>query len=245
MRLLTANNTKTAKGEKQGWKTLILYLSPHTLSGRNFCPHSTSSCRSLCLFSAGRGLQGNVVDARYRRSRLFIEDRDAFLAQLDLEIGRGLKSAHKAGMRLAVRLNGTSDLPWEKFFRHNMKNWSRQGVRFYDYTKNPYRARACRSMNCWGFRWYDLTFSRSEETSNNYIRGMLSVGVRVTVIFDKVPERWGRYKVIDGDQSDLRFLEPKGRIIGLKYKPAFDFKTRKRITLAEAVKSGFVIEAKV
>ena len=40
----------------------------------------------------------------------------------------------------------------------------------------------------------------------------------IAVVFDKLPKKWHGYKVIDGDLSDLRHLDPKGVIIGLKYK---------------------------
>ena len=37
----------------------------------------------------------------------------------------------------------------------------------------------------------------------------------IFVFKDKLPKHWMRKKVIDGDRHDLRFLDPKGVIVGL------------------------------
>lgn len=38
----------------------------------------------------------------------------------------------------------------------------------------------------------------------------------VAVVFkDKLPSKWMSRRVIDGDKHDLRFLDPKGVIVGL------------------------------
>ena len=53
--LLTVSaDSKTVKGEKLGFLTGILYLSPYNISGANLCPNAINAgCDKACLYSAG------------------------------------------------------------------------------------------------------------------------------------------------------------------------------------------------
>jgi hypothetical protein len=88
--LFTFNNPKTQK-TKDNYLSIVLHLSPAKMSGKNFCPFSKiAGCEDSCLNTAGRGgifkksLNGEyeetnaIQKARYRRSRLFIEQPDIF-----------------------------------------------------------------------------------------------------------------------------------------------------------------------
>jgi len=225
--LLSGSNAKLEKGEKLGWMTLGLSLAPYTLSGRQLCPHASKGCAAACLYTAGHGRFDNVKLARLERSRRFLSDRAVFLEQLKTEIRKGEKAAAKKGMKLAVRLNVMSDLPW-----HNLINMAEfAGVQFYDYTPNPSRM----------LQWsngelpanYHLTFSRKEDNSDA-VALAVSAGVNVATVFDTVPVEYAGRPVVDGDLSDLRFLDPRGVIVGLKAKG-----DGKKDT------SGFVIRATV
>jgi hypothetical protein len=44
---------------------------------------------------------------------------------------------------------------------------------------------------------------------------MLSQGFNVAALFDSLPETFLGFPVIDGTEHDLRFMDPKGVIVGL------------------------------
>ena len=218
MKLLTTANAKTVKGEKFGWLTGILYLAPAKISGHNVCPWSDKACRTACLFTAGRGKFKSVSDARTRKTKLLFDDRAGFIAQLVKDIEALVKRAKRLGLTPAVRLNGTSDLPWHtKAFGEIPQRFP--NVVFYDYTKDVMKATS-KDLP----KNYHLTFSRSS-CNDAQCMAALKAGVNVAVVFDEVPvggEYWG-HKVVSGEDSDLRFLDGKRTepvIVGLPIKGA-------------------------
>lgn len=211
MKLLSATNTKIKKGEKLGWKTLGLSLAPANLSGKQLCPHRSQGCELACLNTAGMGVFSNVQEARIKKSKFLIEQRDNFLISLNKELTNAQKTAKRKNGKLAARLNVYSDLPWQNLI--DMEAFS--GVQFYDYTPNPKRMiqflRGELPPN------YHLTFSR-KENNQAMVELIVSMGGNVAVVFDQLPETYLGKPVIDGDETDLRFLDPKGVIVGLKAK---------------------------
>jgi hypothetical protein len=229
--LLTIGNPKTAKGEGHGYLTAIMHLSPASVSGRNTCPHATDGCRTACLNTAGRGGIGLDADglnaiqaARIRRTRYFHRDRAGFLRELTDAIARHERSALRHGLKPAVRLNGTSDLPWERFpVERDGKRYPHvfaafPEITFYDYTKWPIRLRALVA----GIPNYSLTYSLAESNDDS-ARAALALGVNVAAVFDcgksdALPTRYMGHPVIDGDSTDLRFRDPNPVIVGLRAK---------------------------
>lgn len=211
MKLLSTSNTKIAKGEKVGWLTFGLSLAPHTLSGKNFCPHASVGCAAACLNTAGMGRFANVQAARVAKSHFFINNRAEFVAQLEKEIIAARKVAVKKGMRLAIRLNIVSDLPWESIV--DMKAFS--GIQFYDYTPNPQRMIAFLRGELPAN--YHLTFSRKEDNQAT-VELIAKMGGNIAAVFAAMPKKYLGKKVVDGDENDLRFLDKKGVIVGLKAK---------------------------
>ena len=236
------SNPKTIKGQKQGYVTAILYLSPSDSSGEEFCPLAKlADCYSDCLTFAGRGgmskgnttfetesgatLPDNAVQrARLRRSALFNNDRNAFMAQLVREIDWAqtyvmrLSAKLNKDLKLVVRLNGTSDIRWESIPADNCPNiftrFSR--TQFYDYTKIPNRRIA-------GIKNYHITFSYSAAPAFApiVIKALAHYGESVSfaaVFKGAMPEHFLGRTVINGDESDLRFLDQSGVVVGLKAK---------------------------
>lgn len=215
-------NAKTVKGQAFGYVTAILYLAPHKISGKNLCAFATKGCAAACLYSAGRGKFSNVQLARIKKAQYFLNDRESFLIQLGEEI---TKLVRKYGTKLAIRLNGTSDIPWEEFRVFEGKNIFEyfSNVTFYDYTKNPRRM----YLN---YPNYHLTFSRAETDSNiKWSRLFLKEGKNVAAVFDQYLYKdiltnqnlyfqGAQINLVDGDQTDLRFLDKKGSLIVLKAK---------------------------
>jgi hypothetical protein len=205
--LTIGGNPKIDKSDEAGFGyfTAILHLSPSRLSGVNLCPSASKGCIEACLNTAGRGRMSYTQTKRLKRSGFLNEDREAFLDQIRRDIRSFVKRCDKLGLRPAIRLNGTSDIIWE-----------RTGipaefptVQFYDYTAIEARMTWAMPDN------YHLTFSRKEDNQDKVLR-VLAAGRNAAVVFrDKLPETWNGYKVIDGTKHDLRFLDEKGVVVGL------------------------------
>jgi hypothetical protein len=237
--LLTTNNHKTIKGEKLGYMTYVLYMSPFTANskGINVCSHASKGCSDACLVSSGfGGMFKNVMEGRVRKTEFFLKDRVGFLNKLANEISQ-IKQAKEGKAIVTIRLNGTSDLPYEKYkvFDNNTKNIFElfPDIQFYDYTKNHLRFDKVLPSN------YHLTFSRSETNEVKALE-LLKRGFNVSMVFEKLlPETYKGYEVVNGDETDLRFLDKKNVIVGLKYKFSTGVGGKEKNT--EAMKSGFVI----
>lgn len=208
MKLLTVGNTKTVKGEAMGYMTFIMHLAPSTLSGYNTCPMASAGCAAACLNTAGRGRFTAIQEARIRKTRWYFENRHTFMAQLVKDVEAAIRKAKREGMIPVFRLNGTSDIRWENVpvdgFRNIMERFPSQT--FYDYTKLTNRRNLPAN--------YHLTFSRSEENEADALR-MMAEGMNVAAVFDTLPVTWNGAKVIDGTETDLRFLDEPNVIVGL------------------------------
>jgi hypothetical protein len=225
-KLLSVNaDTKTIKSNKAGFLTGILYLAPYDLSGVNLCPFAkVAECHVACLNTAGRGNFSNVKSARLRKAKLFNENRGEFMAQLIEDIHKLKRQAKKKNMQAVVRLNGTSDIEWEKIMLGEFNIFGLfPELQFYDYTKNPNRKNLPDN--------YDLTFSYSGvESFIKFNRQALSNNMRVATVFKILPVEFEGRRVINGDDHDARFIEDKNIIVGLKAKGK-----------ARQDKTGFVI----
>jgi hypothetical protein len=216
MSLLSTANAKTIKGEKIGYITYILYLQPHKSNdlGKNLCPSASLGCIKACLNTAGRGRFKNVKTGRKRKTDLFLADKGLFMSELYFEIGMLVHKHNKKGEKICIRLNGTSDIVFENIIvPETGKNIfdSLPYVQFYDYTKIVSRLRKQIPAN------YDLTFSRSE-SNDPYLKAVTDLGFNVAVVFSNknVPSLYNGIPVVNGDETDLRFLDKKGGfIVGL------------------------------
>jgi hypothetical protein len=215
MKLLSIGNPKILKGMKQGYMTYILHLAPADVSGYNTCPKATAGCKAACLNTAGRGgmfkkgeTTNMIQQARIRKTKFFFEDRENFLATLKDDIRKAIKQAEKKGLIPVFRLNGTSDIAWEKYgVIQEFPN-----VQFYDYTKI-----LGRKVN--GLANYQLTFSAADGNDLD-VRRAIKEGYNVATVFgikksQPMPETYEGMPVFNGDDSDLRFLDPKGVVVGL------------------------------
>ena len=207
-KLLSTANPKIQKGTKLGYLSFILHLAPSTLSGKNTCPKATPGCIAACLNTAGRGgmfkkgeTTNMIQQARIRKTKMYFEQRDLFLATLEADIRKAIKFAEKQGLIPVFRLNGTSDLAVEKW--GIIEKFPT--VQFYDYTKVLGR-KVSHLPN------YHLTFSKADGNDADVAEALLQ-GMSVVAVYDKIPEG-----VPSADETDLRFLDPKGIMLGLKAK---------------------------
>ncbi len=223
------SNPKTVKGQRYGFLTGVLYLAPADLAADanvpalarlNTCPMAeTAGCKAGCLNSAGRGAFTSVQTARIAKTRRFALDRAGFMADIVFSIRGLVRKAEKAGLVPLVRLNGTSDIRWESIpvtvdgveFANVMLAFPT--VQFYDYTKIANRRDI--PVN------YDLTFSYSgvgayqanvaKARANSALR-------RIAVVFrrrDAIPSEFAGMACVDGDDSDLRHVDPQGVVVAL------------------------------
>ena len=213
-KLLSTANPKIQKGTKLGYLSFILHLAPADLSGREVCPKRTAGCTAACLNTAGRGgmfkrgeTTNMIQKARIRKTQYFFNNRAEFMADLVNDIKKAIRFAERKGLTPVFRLNGTSDLSWEKYDvveGFNIFEMFPQ-VQFYDYTKVLGRKVA-------QYPNYHLTFSKADGNDADVAEALLQ-GMSVVAVYDKIPEG-----VPSADETDLRFLDPKGIMLGLKAK---------------------------
>jgi hypothetical protein len=226
-----AANPKLAKSLGFGVSTLVLHLAPADLAGRGTtCRFASPECREACLNTGGHGGIGagtldeiksgtrtnTVQAARIRKTHDFLDDADAFIARLYKEIVRHADECYAVGIRPAVRLNGTSDIPWERVARDLFDNLP--DVTFYDYTKYPLSKRPTANLP----RNYSLTMSYSGHNTVDCVEALTN-GRNVAVVFgvakgQPLPATWNGFPVLDGDLHDARFLDPLGHVVGLRAK---------------------------
>jgi hypothetical protein len=213
-KLLSTANPKIQKGTKMGYLSFILHLAPADLSGRETCPKRTAGCTAACLNTAGRGgmfkrgeTTNMIQKARIRKTEYFFNDRAGFMADLVSDINKAIKFAAKQGLTPVFRLNGTSDLSWEKYEAAYGKNIFElfDYVQFYDYTK--VLGRKVKHL-----KNYHLTFSKADGNDSDVAEALFQ-GMSVVAVYDQIPAG-----VPSADETDLRFLDPKGIMLGLKAK---------------------------
>jgi hypothetical protein len=173
------------------------------------------------LNTAGRGgmfkkgeTTNMIQKARIRKTKMFFEQRQDFMLALKKDIELGIKQSKKLGLIPVFRLNGTSDLAWEKYDMIPGQNVFEcfPDIQFYDYTKILGR-------KVKGIANYHLTFSAADGNDADVYRA-IAEGYNVATVFgmkktEPMPETYSGRTVFNGDDSDLRFLDPKNVVVGL------------------------------
>jgi len=236
-RIFSTDSAKAIKAQGFGFINAIHYLAPANLSGVNLCSHASPACIALCLgWESGQaGMVANDADmnsvrlSRIAKAQRFMKERAAYLLDMVTSIdnlliqnARIARKRRKRKLKLCVRPNGASDIAFEGIRFTIERNAKGKAIKvtlspngknimdhypdipFVDYTKNPRRFDRTLPTN------YSLTFSRSEENETTALE-LLARGVNVAIVFagDK-PATWNGYNVIDGDEHDLRQLDPRG-----------------------------------
>lgn len=211
-RLLSSSH-KTDKCSSVSVLVRALYLTPGLL-----CPNATESCLAACLgHSIGRMHIPAHAVVRDTRTAFYLEQPKRFISRLSEELHCLIEDAHRLSCQPAVRLNGTSDIPWERIRPELFAEF--RSLQFYDYTKSASRMTAFLGESSWPSN-YHLTFSAALE-NHGQARELLAAGGTVAVVFwHQLPQRLWDFPVVDGDAHDARFLDPHSAVIGLRAKGA-------------------------
>ena len=226
-------DAKTTKGNGDKYETAIMYMQPWKSAGINVCANAEiAGCIDGCLFTAGRGAFSNVQQSRAKKTAWFAADRDGFMAQLIVDVIKFIKYCLKQGVTPVIRLNGTSDIRWERI--PVSKSVYKKGlgyavhsdgvvydhifaafpdVQWYDYTKIANR-------KCDDISNYHLTFSYSAANPlyAKQVKIAMDKGMNMAVVWRSVsviPDNFMGRNVVSGDADDLRFLDPKGVMVSL------------------------------
>ena len=209
------SNPKVKKGNTKDsdYITTIMHLRP--VSTR-ICPYQDiAKCKTACLNTAGLGgVYPSIQKSRQTKTDLFLNDRDTFMAMLYKDIEKFVRFCEKKNKKPAVRLNGTSDIQWETIKPEGVTAFEKfPQVQFYDYTKIPTRKISHISN-------YHLTWSYSE-ANQKYANYFDKLKYNIAVVFSNktLPPMFKGLRVIDGDKTDMRFLDGNKRVVvGLKAK---------------------------
>jgi len=240
-----AKTVKGDKGGVYETAIMYLAPASQALMGNVCPMAKMAGCEAACLSKAGRAaIFTSIEKARIAKTQRYFRDRAAFMAELVKDIEAFVKYCDRRGVKPAVRLNGTSDIQWEvahpcyrthKLVPYGNTSWRYASifeafpeVQFYDYTKVYKRAYRPLPAN------YALTLSYSEANpayAAAVCQTAVDTGVNVAVVYRSKAHRdeivdcaemldgdgrttLGRC-VIDGDETDMRFTDPRGVIVGL------------------------------
>ena len=215
-RFFSLDSAKAIKAQSFGYLNAINYMAPASTGGvGNLCPHASAGCLALCLgwYSGQAGMvsdqdkdTNNVRDSRKAKAQLFMRDRKAFVAEMVAGIRRAQTTAKNKGLKLCVRLNGATDINWPRAIFDQFAT-----IQFVDYTKSVAKALAHAEGKL--APNYHVTFSRSEDNEADCAR-VLAAGGNVAVVFaGNMPASYLGAPVVNGDEHDLRHLDPKGGVI--------------------------------
>lgn len=232
MNLLTINNDpKTIKSlKKHEILTAVLYGAPANTAGvGNQCPDASEACKAACLFTAGRAsFDVRIPAARIKRTKLFVRHKAKFFDKLISEIDAFVRKCQRLGYTPAIRMNGTTDIPWERVkirgtrFDGLTLHAAYPNIQFYDYTKTTRRLGNTPDN-------YYLLASKSENMTWEQADAIVNNNFNVAVVFRvcehvgnckcPLPMVWRGKTVINGDAHDARHKDGlTGVWVGLKAK---------------------------
>lgn len=219
---LLIENGKTRKSSGEGVYTRGISLAPHTTSGLNkfdSCPRASKECRANCLGTEAGGnrmFADSALSSKVLKTHFMLAHPEHFAHLLHHEITQHKAEAKAEGMVPGIRLNVTSDIPYEKhlpaiFHKH-------KDVQFYDYTKIHQRVMDQTKTN--HPENYHLTLSHTganhEESNDHHAVAALNAGHVVAMVYQRgkdVPtphhvedmQSGKRWRVAGGDDDDNTF----------------------------------------
>ena len=224
------SSQKIEKGKKENFDTLVLYLSASKNAGVDICKFASTGCRLACLVASGHALiekragKNTIAISRIVKTWITVYRMDIAESVLVEEIELARKRAERKGNKFAVRLNGTSDLPFYQVINKFPE------IQFYDYTKDPDRIELPN---------YHLTFSYADTSKARlkHYKQALKRGQSIAfpVIASDFEEACAMPNCYSMDNTDLRFLDNAGKYGILKAKVTDN--------LQSGVKNKFILSA--
>jgi len=225
---LLGSAVKTEKGEALlRVLTAVVYMAPdreafETGDHRTLCPFS-GDCAAACLgHSAGRMIMSTCERARLWKTALLLGRRRLWRELLDAEVESHRRRADRLRMVPAVRVDGSSDTGEGRLAAMRAEGRDDETTRFYDYTKSERRA----APETWSPN-YSVVFSHSERSDWDTERDIMERGGSVAIVFDTpigadLPRTYRGFDVVNGDETDVRFYDSPGVVVGLRFKAARD-----------------------
>ena len=211
---------KWRRPENKGWKRFVI----------NTCT-SSGDCKNYCLRATGNIQMMSSTRSRYLKTWFFYTQPLAFLRLMVTEIISNAASANRQRKGYYLRLNGMSDIEWERFLYMDALVRRIAGLRgFYDYTKHPKKVRIDMARKIPGGvpfpAKYRLIFSWDEKkTTPKRASEWLNYGGSLSVVYpyslrDEIAKLRKQYRKIVkiGDEDDNRFKDKPNSIIFLKNK---------------------------
>ena len=195
---LLGTNSKIDKSLKvyPEYEASILQLLPN----KHLCVNYKLCIKTCLAFKGLAKVYPSVIKSRKAKSEYFVNDTDTFIKQLIREIKNQEKRALKKNKKAVVRLNGFTDIDYEKYGIFKLF----PNVQFYDYSADYERVLNNNNPNL------HYTFSYKGNNLKECIE-LLKNDVSIAVI--DIPENqfFNDYDVehIDGDKHDFRFKHGK------------------------------------
>jgi len=189
------------------------YIAPNTCTG-------AGKCALTCLLATGNIKLETHARTRYAKTWFWYTQPIVFLRLLIAEIRIHSKRARLKGKKFYVRLNGMSDIMWERYLYVDKLVRSEPGFGgLYDYTKHSYFSRVGMAPRIPGGvifpKNYALVYSWDEKKkANQYASEWMLNGGSISVVYpvtqqhqaDGMTDRFDF--VVDGGLNDCRFLDP-------------------------------------
>lgn len=152
-RIFSLDNPKAAKAQAFGWLNAIHYMAPARLAGvGNLCSDATDGCKALCLgeHSGAAVYYPSVIQSRIEKARRFMKDRASYFVDIVRAIEIAKRKADAEGLKLCVRLNGSTDIAFESIKAGGNDSLVAMfpAIQFTDYTKSYKRALAHAKASC-------------------------------------------------------------------------------------------------
>ena len=213
-------DAKTIKGNGDKYETAIMYMMPWKSSGINVCANAEiAGCIEGCLFTAGRGAMNTVQQSRAKKTEWFAKDRVGFMAAMVVDCGKFAKYCAKQSVKPVIRLNGTSDIRWERIpvvkddVTYENIFAAYPDIQFYDYTKI-----ANRKVDSIDNYYLIFSYSEADVRYKPQVDIALAKGMNMAVVWrdiECIPDTFLDRPVVSGDADDLRFLDPSNVIVSL------------------------------
>ena len=195
---LLGTNSKIDKSLKvyPEYEASILQLLPN----KHLCVNYKLCIKTCLAFKGLAKVYPSVIKSRKAKSEYFVNDTDTFIKQLIREIKNQEKRALKKNKKAVVRLNGFTDIDYDKYGIFKLF----PNVQFYDYSADYERVLNNNNPNL------HYTFSYKGNNLKECIE-LLKNDVSIAVIDISENQFFNDYEVehIDGDKHDFRFKHGK------------------------------------